>query len=98
MSEDQITVRLYGELREVADRKDDLSDLVGIVKLPADEKAETVSDILHSLGISAEKVSHIFIEGRYADPGGKVRAGDRVAVFPEELSLLYKWYFRPDSS
>ncbi|MEA2070375.1 MAG: MoaD/ThiS family protein [Asgard group archaeon] len=87
-----ITVKLYGDLREEGDFS---------VKSPGSPitiniesaKIMNVNDILKELNISVEKISHIFVNGRYSSVKKEVKDEDRVAFFPKNMGLLYKWYF-----
>jgi hypothetical protein len=49
----------------------------------------TVADALRRLDIAAAEVGNVFRNGRLAEVGDVVRAGDRLGVFPSDMSLLY---------
>jgi len=50
--------------------------------------------VLERLGIPMEEVgSNIFLNWQYSVLTRKVKDGDRLAVFPDDMQLLYKWYF-----
>ena len=53
----------------------------------------TIADILDNFGIEKEETSHLFVNGTYSGFKKKVKDGDRVGLFPRNMSLLYKWYF-----
>lgn len=80
-----IEIRLYGKLRRVA--PDKRPDGESILNLNMSEG--TIRDILDIIGIKDEEVSNIFINGKLSDLDSKVRKGDRVGIFPRDMSLLY---------
>jgi hypothetical protein len=49
----------------------------------------TVADALRRLDIADDEVGNVFRNGRLAWPGDVVQAGDRLGVFPSNMSLLY---------
>ena len=53
----------------------------------------TIADILNKYKIEKEETSHLFVNGTYSGFNKGVKDGDRVAIFPQNMSLLYKWYF-----
>lgn len=87
-----INVILYGDLKSKADETEARTDSIGKKEI---EKSglENISDILEYLGIDESDVSHIFLNRDYSHPEREVSDGDRVALFPKDMSLLYKWYF-----
>ncbi|KYK33262.1 MAG: MoaD/ThiS family protein [Theionarchaea archaeon] len=82
-----ILVKLYGTLKEKTERSE------GTVEIEH-QGIETVSDVLCRLNIKEGETSHLFVNGRYSGFRKRVKNGDRVAVFPKNMGLLYKWYFR----
>ncbi len=95
-----ITVHLYGKLRRFAEESDPTSD--STVSVPA-VPGETIEGILKRIGIPEEELgSNIFLNGEYSGLTREVKPGDRLGVFPDDMQLLYKWYFtkregdRPD--
>ncbi len=86
-----IEVHLYGKLRRFADEQDPTSD--SIVYLPVRE-GDTIQQVLERLGIPLNEVgSNIFLNWQYSTLTREVKDGDRLAVFPDDMQLLYKWYF-----
>lgn len=67
-----IEVRLFATLREGRGK---------IVMLPA-EDFPTAGDIIRHLGIPAEEVAILLINGFHSKPEASVKAGDVVALFP----------------
>ncbi len=94
MGDDQITITLvlYGEFKEKVENIDDRSDSIGTLDLEIGQE-ETIGDILGRLEISEKEVSHIFLNHEYSDVEREVKDGDRLALFPRDMALLYKWYF-----
>ncbi len=73
-------------------RLDEVTGSIG--KITIDTKGETtIEGILRLLGIRKKDVSHIFLNREYSDLERKVKDGDRLALFPRDMALLYKWYF-----
>jgi len=90
-----IKVVLYGELKERADEIDTNTKSIGTSQLDTDG-INTISDILTCLNIKQDEVSHIFLNRDYSALEREVQDGDRVALFPRDMALLYKWYFSKD--
>jgi len=87
-----IKVVLYGDLKEKADKIDTKTHTIGTSQLEAD-KINTISDVLTRLNIDEDEVSHIFLNRDYSALEREVHDGDRLALFPRDMALLYKWYF-----
>lgn len=86
-----VEVHLYGKLRRFAADRDPTAD--SIVYISA-AKGETIKDILQKIGIPQEDLgTNIFLNGEYSSLMRQVRSGDRLGVFPDNMQLLYKWYF-----
>jgi len=86
-----IEVHLYGKLRRFTDNQDPSRD--SIVYIPVEE-GDTIEDIIRRVGIPLEALgSNIFLNGEYSALGRKVKDGERLGVFPNDMTLLYKWYF-----
>jgi len=86
-----IEVHLYGKLRRFAEEPDPTSDT--IVRVPVTE-GDTIGQVLARIGISLEEVgSNVFLNGEYSGLNRSVKPGDRLGVFPDDMQLLYKWYF-----
>lgn len=87
-----LKVRLYGKLGELASNFDEATGKIGLLELEG-SSLERVSDALQLLEIDEEEISHIFLNGEYSNKDRKVEDGDRLAIFPRDMALLYKWYF-----
>ena len=86
-----IEVHLYGKLRRFTDNQDPTRD--SIVHIPVEE-GDTIEDIVRHIGIPQEELgSNIFLNGEYSALERKARDGDRLGIFPDDMSLLYRWYF-----
>lgn len=87
-----IEVHLYGKLRRFAPSQDPTGD--SVVYVPV-KKDDTILDILLRLGLPLKELgSNIFLNWQYSGLNRRVQKGDRLAVFPDDMQLLYKWYFR----
>jgi len=86
-----IEIHLYGRLRRFADKQDPGSD--SVLLLPV-EGGETIEDIAKRIGISREELGrNIFLNGTLSALSRKVEDGDRLGLFPWDMSLLYRQYF-----
>jgi molybdopterin converting factor small subunit len=86
-----IRVKVFGDLRKKI--KPNIKGSLPL-KFNIDENdAERVSDILNKYNIKEHEIIHIFVNGRYSGLTKKVKDGDTVAIFPINMSVLYKWYF-----
>ncbi len=86
-----IEVHLYGKLRRFSDNQDPSRD--SITYAPVKE-GDTIGDIIRHIGIPLEALSsNIFLNGEYSALGRTVQDGDRLGIFPNDMQLLYKWYF-----
>ena len=87
-----IEVHLYGKLRRFAEDPDPTSDT--IVRVPVTE-GDTIGRALARIGIPPKEIgSNVFLNGEYSGLNRPVNPGDRLGVFPDDMQLLYKWYFR----
>ncbi|MFQ6057273.1 MAG: hypothetical protein ACE5MB_00125 [Anaerolineae bacterium] len=87
-----VEVHLYGKLRRFAADQDPTGD--SVVYVPAEER-DTIQNVLERIGVPLEEVGgNIFLNGEYSTLAREVKAGDRLGVFPDDMQLLYKWYFR----
>jgi len=86
-----IEVHLYGKLRRFSDNADPKSQSVALVQC---QPEDTVGRIVDRLGVSVTELgSNIFLNGKYANLESSVQDGDRLGLFPDDMQLLYKWYF-----
>ena len=91
-----IDVHLYGKLRRFAENRDVRSASIVPIEW---EPGDTVSSVAARIGIPADELgSNLFVDGHYADLGSPVADGARLGLFPDDMQLLYKWYYRPASA
>jgi hypothetical protein len=53
-----------------------------------------IEDVLATLGIAPDEVSHLFLNAEYSLPSRRVAPADRLGVFGRDMALLYRQYFR----
>ncbi len=88
----QIELHLYGKLRRYAPNSDPRED--SILLVAADCK--TIAQVVEQIRINRKDLgANIFVNGEYSDLKRVLHAGDRLALFPDDMQLLYKWYFVP---
>jgi len=91
-----IEVHLYGKLRRFSDNADPKLQSVAPVQW---QLGDTVGRIIDRLGIPIDEIgSNIFLNGRYANLESPVEDSDRLGLFPDDMQLLYKWYFAPQNT
>ncbi|MEE8594122.1 MAG: MoaD/ThiS family protein [Candidatus Bipolaricaulota bacterium] len=91
-----IEVHLYGKLRRFAAEAAATSN--SVVELPHRD-GDTIGSVVERIGIAVEDLgSNIFVNGRYANLESPVQDGDRLGLFPDDMQLLYKWYFAPQDT
>jgi molybdopterin converting factor small subunit len=91
-----ILVKFFGDLRKKVNPDKISGGLPLIIQLESND-IETISDILKKYSIQPEETHHLFVNGGYSGFNKKIRDGDRVAIFPKNMALLYKWYFTRDN-
>lgn len=87
-----VEVRLFGKLKEYASVNSDSPGQPSVLEIEPEE-VDSVIDILDSYKIRKEEISHMFVNGEYSGTEKRVSDEDRVAIFPRDMGLLYKWYF-----
>ncbi|MBD3256436.1 MAG: hypothetical protein GF383_15165 [Candidatus Lokiarchaeota archaeon] len=87
-----IKLKLFGDLKKKSTKQTENIGVPTILKISSDG-IEYISDILDKFKIKESEVSHIFVNNRYSGLRKKVASGDTAALFPKNMSLLYKWYF-----
>ncbi len=86
-----LEVHLYGKLRRYTDNLDPSRDSMVLIPVNA---GDTIADITGRIGIPLEALGpNIFLNGEYSALSRKVQDGDRLGIFPDDMQLLYKWYF-----
>jgi len=87
-----ILVKIFGDLRKKIEGYT-ISDALPLNLRIENNGIETIADILNKFAIEKEDTYHLFVNGTYSGFNKKVKDGDRVGLFPRNMSLLYKWYF-----
>jgi hypothetical protein len=88
-----VSVHLYGKLRRFAANCDPREE--SVVAIPH-VGGDTVRSLVERLGIPLDELgANVFVDGGYADLASPVEDGARLGLFPDDMQLLYKWYFRP---
>ena len=86
-----IEVHLYGKLRRFAEDPSPNGD--SIILVPARE-GENIGEIVDRVGIPREELGrNIFLNGNLSALNRAVHDGDRLALFPPDMTLLYRQYF-----
>ena len=86
-----IEVHLYGKLRRFTDNQDPIRDSIIYSSV---QEGDTIEDIIRYINIPSEELgSNIFLNGEYSALGRTVRDGGRLGIFPDNMQLLYKWFF-----
>jgi molybdopterin converting factor small subunit len=87
-----IQLKLFGDLRRKVKPK--ISGSAPLRFNITDSEINFITDILKKVDIEEKDVSHIFVNGRFSGLRKRVQNGDTVALFPRNMGLLYKWYFK----
>jgi hypothetical protein len=90
MSSTVVEVRIYGALQKRFGRASAFEPLRRQVAVGP---SGSIRDVLASLGLEPDEVSHLFLNGEYSAVSRRVRAGDQLAVFGRDMALLYRQYF-----
>ena len=86
-----IEIHLYGKLRIFANQKSPLKDSILLLE-PHNE--DTIKSVVDRIGITMDILGkNIFLNGEYSGLTRKVKDGDRLGLFPDDMQLLYSWYF-----
>ena len=86
-----IKVHLYGKLRRFSENQDPRKESIVLIRV---EEGDTIEDIIKRIGIPmSEMGSNIFLNGEYSRLTRRVRRGARLGLFPDDMQLLYRWYF-----
>ncbi len=88
----KVKVIMYGGLKKKAAEVDESTGTIGKTEIDIRTRT-TIADLLDRLDIEEKDVSHIFLNREYSDLSREVEDGDRLALFPRDMALLYKWYF-----
>ena len=84
-------VHLYGKLRRFSDNQDPKRESIVFINT---EDSDTIEDVIERIGIPMTEIgANVFLNGEYSRLTRHVRHGDRLGLFPDDMQLLYKWYF-----
>ena len=83
-----VLVKLYGKLREKVKDPDLQEGFPASFDIDS-SLVHTVFEILEKLSIKEHDLSHIFVNGKYCGVDKEVKNGDRVGLFPQNMSLLF---------
>ena len=87
-----IEVHLYGKLRRFAEQKSATEDSILLIE-PRDK--DTIRGTITRLSIPLSEIgTNIFLNGELSSLDRVIKDGDRLGVFPDDMQLLYKWYFK----
>jgi len=93
-----IQVKFYGDLKKKIQQQQ-TNDVGSPSIVNIENKGiNNVSDVLRMYTIEENEISHIFINGKYSGISKKINIGDKVAIFPKNMGLLYKWYFNKEEN
>jgi hypothetical protein len=84
-------VYLYGRLRRFAANKEVAGE--SVVKVSAVD-GDTIESVLRRIGIELAEASNLFLNGEASLPSRRVSDSDRLGVFPRDMALLYRQYFK----
>ncbi len=86
-----LSIYLYGKLRRFADKQ--APDAESLLRVPV-QAGDTIATVLERHGIPLHELGlNIFLNRQYSALDRPVQPGDRLALFPDDMQLLYKWYF-----
>ncbi len=81
-----VEVHLYGKLRRFSDNRDPTRHSITLIQAG---EADTINDILKRIGIPHDEVgATIFLNGRYSGLERKVKDGDRLGIFPDNMAMI----------
>ena len=87
-----IEVHLYGKLRRFAEQKSATKDSILCIE---PRGKDTIRDTITRLSIPLSEIgTNIFLNGELSGLDRVINDGDRLGVFPDDMQLLYKWYFK----
>lgn len=86
-----IEVHLYGKLRRFAEDPSPKGDSIVLVPI---EEQEEIGDVVDRIGIPSDEIGrNIFLNGTLSTLSRPVHDGDRLGLFPTDMTLLYRQYF-----
>jgi molybdopterin converting factor small subunit len=86
-----IEIHLFGKLRRFSEQESPLRDSI-ILREAHD--GDTIRRIVERIGIPMDELGrNIFLNGEYSGLDRRVKDGDRLGIFPDNMQLLYRQYF-----
>jgi molybdopterin converting factor small subunit len=87
-----LEIHLYGKLRRFSDQPSPVKESVVFIEMCDDS---TIRSVVKKIGIPLSELGgNIFVNGELSGLNRKANDGDRVGIFPDDMQLLYKWYFK----
>ena len=87
-----IEIHLFGKLRRFSEQKSPLRE--SIVLLEARD-GDSIRSIVERIGIPLNELGrNIFLNGEYSGLDRPVKDRDRLGIFPDNMQLLYRQYFK----
>ena len=87
-----IEIHLYGKLRRFSEEKSPLRESIVYVDAHDDD---TIRSIVERMGIPLDELGrNIFLNGEYSGLKRSVKDNDRLGIFPDDMTLLYRQYFK----
>lgn len=87
-----IEIYLYGKLRRFAEQKSPVKE--SVIFMEAQEN-DSINSVISRLGIPPDELSStIFLNGEYSSLNRSVKDGDRLGLFPDNMILAYRQYFK----
>lgn len=83
-----MNIILYGDLKHKEQQKTNKGSSPLKINI-SNSEINTVYDLLDHLNIEENEVSHIFVNHKYYGPGIEIKEGDRVALFPKRMALMF---------
>ncbi|TXT59438.1 MAG: hypothetical protein BAJALOKI2v1_210039 [Promethearchaeota archaeon] len=84
-----VKLYLYGNLKKEIDSQKSHPGLPAKFEHKVKENETSVKDILKELKIDPNKISHIFVNGKYCGLGKRVKKSDRIGLFPRNMALNF---------
>ena len=87
-----LEIHLYGKLRRFSDQTSPIKDSIILVE---ESDTSTIRSVVKKIGIPVSELGrNIFVNGELSGLDRKVYDGDRIGIFPDDMQLLYRQYFK----
>ncbi|MFX1498067.1 MAG: MoaD/ThiS family protein [Promethearchaeota archaeon] len=84
-----IKIVLYGDLKPNDERAANRGSKPLLINIK-NSGINIIYDIFEKLGIKEDEISHIFVNHKYCGPGIELKEGDRVALFPRRMAIMFE--------